>query len=478
MGSPTGLALDCRSCRLGSSNHSSTSISDEEDLTYVIHRLEDYVTALKDERRKIEAFQRELPYCMRLLDDVIVSCQEKLSVCKLSTTNGCPLVKSQSFANLNELRSSLHFSRTEADYPLRPFCMANEQTRNQNERCEADVAIDTKLLCIKERAFNNSPEPYFHSKNNSGGAFTPFSKHKQRLHSSDHVGQVKHFDSSPSGKDQHASSYSQLETSLSLPIRSKTKQDQRTKDSNKKENVSQNDINFGRKTRRCWSPELHRCFVNALEQLGGADVATPKQIRELMKIDGLTNDEVKSHLQKYRLHTRRLDPAQVSPSEASQVLVLRGIWVSPEYTVHTSADEGPLYEISHHQRSTYEKASGKEVPCKFTSIEHVNLQHIGSDGQKLESTHSGDSPDPHLQNAGQSASAVIKIGNTGREEGVSDEEGSYDLSCKSCRRGSQTCEASELEDAQSQDDSVSGLQSQCTSEDEENYGGITGFKKV
>ncbi|KAF7808915.1 transcription factor HHO3-like [Senna tora] len=36
--------------------------------------------------------------------------------------------------------------------------------------------------------------------------------------------------------------------------------------------------------------------------------ATPKQIRELMKVDGLTNDEVKSHLQKFRLHTRRPSP--------------------------------------------------------------------------------------------------------------------------------------------------------------------------
>jgi SHAQKYF class myb-like DNA-binding protein len=26
-------------------------------------------------------------------------------------------------------------------------------------------------------------------------------------------------------------------------------------------------------------------------------VATPKQIRDMMKVDGLTNDEVKSHLQ-------------------------------------------------------------------------------------------------------------------------------------------------------------------------------------
>lgn len=84
-----------------------------------------------------------------------------------------------------------------------------------------------------------------------------------------------------------------------------------------------------RKQRRCWSPELHRRFLHALQQLGGSHgeslicqiisfllqwnlfqiidvriliwnlfaVATPKQIRELMKVDGLTNDEVKSHLQ-------------------------------------------------------------------------------------------------------------------------------------------------------------------------------------
>ncbi|KAL0737541.1 hypothetical protein Bca4012_013751 [Brassica carinata] len=52
-----------------------------------------------------------------------------------------------------------------------------------------------------------------------------------------------------------------------------------------------------RKQRRCWSHELHRRFLNALKQLGGPHVATPKQIRELMKVDGLTNDEVKSHLQ-------------------------------------------------------------------------------------------------------------------------------------------------------------------------------------
>ncbi|CAA0840925.1 Homeodomain-like superfamily protein [Striga hermonthica] len=55
-----------------------------------------------------------------------------------------------------------------------------------------------------------------------------------------------------------------------------------------------------KKRRRCWSPELHRLFVYALQNLGGAEVATPKQIREHMKVEDLTNDEVKSHLQDSR----------------------------------------------------------------------------------------------------------------------------------------------------------------------------------
>lgn len=49
-----------------------------------------------------------------------------------------------------------------------------------------------------------------------------------------------------------------------------------------------------------WTPELHKKFVKAVEQLG-IDRAIPSKILELMKADGLTRHNVASHLQVSRL---------------------------------------------------------------------------------------------------------------------------------------------------------------------------------
>lgn len=60
-----------------------------------------------------------------------------------------------------------------------------------------------------------------------------------------------------------------------------------------------------KKPRVVWSPELHAQFVTAVNQLG-IDKAVPKRILDLMGVQGLTRENVASHLQKYRLYLKRL----------------------------------------------------------------------------------------------------------------------------------------------------------------------------
>ncbi|KAJ4970352.1 hypothetical protein NE237_003451 [Protea cynaroides] len=49
-----------------------------------------------------------------------------------------------------------------------------------------------------------------------------------------------------------------------------------------------------------WTPDLHLCFINAIESLGGNDRATPKLVLQLMNVKDLSIAHVKSHLQMYR----------------------------------------------------------------------------------------------------------------------------------------------------------------------------------
>ncbi|XP_045816741.1 two-component response regulator ARR12-like [Trifolium pratense] len=59
-----------------------------------------------------------------------------------------------------------------------------------------------------------------------------------------------------------------------------------------------------KKPRFIWDNDLHKQFVSVVSQLG-LDKAYPKKILDLMNVEGLTRENVASHLQKYRLSLKR-----------------------------------------------------------------------------------------------------------------------------------------------------------------------------
>ncbi|WOH15470.1 hypothetical protein DCAR_0935011 [Daucus carota subsp. sativus] len=274
-----------------------------------------YIECLEDERRKIQVFHRELPLCLDLVSQAIETCRKEMS------DSG----KSESFEQESKGRPVF-----EEFIPMKnaSFFSPEDEQRKFNDRGKNVVSDDdcnnensTKSDWLKSvQLWQHTPDQDQSNdkdlvrevsitrsrSNGSGGGFQPFNKDKR-------VG------------------------------------------SNAREPVTTPNVNStaasgsrgggSSKPRRNWSPELHRRFLVALEELGGAHVATPKQIMQKMKVDGLTNNEVKSHLQKYRLHERPSSSSSTQetqtqsavlppPQTAPQFVILGGLWVPPpEYAV-------------------------------------------------------------------------------------------------------------------------------------------------
>ncbi|CAL9046183.1 transcription factor MYBC1 [Musa acuminata AAA Group] len=66
-----------------------------------------------------------------------------------------------------------------------------------------------------------------------------------------------------------------------------------------------------KRPRLVWTPQLHKRFVDAVAHLGIKN-AVPKTIMQLMSVDGLTRENVASHLQKYRLYLKRMQGLSTS----------------------------------------------------------------------------------------------------------------------------------------------------------------------
>ncbi|CAA3022862.1 myb family transcription factor EFM-like [Olea europaea subsp. europaea] len=306
-----------------------------------LSKLDDYVNRLQDEMKKIDAFKRELPLCMLLITDALAIMKGELMQCKKSSTE--PIL--EEFIPLKKISNDLD---EKAEAPKDEIVSSRDKMNwmssvqlwnsdNLNSCPDIEFSNNKKALNrdnkrrVEEE--NNRPvnlmDDLFQSSNNRtvGSAFMPFKGYTD-------------FPVMTVRKEDRGELPGAPVLSLSTPGIKNGTDDMESRGLNSISSCSGSGSSSAanclsnsragqqRKQRRCWSPELHRRFVNALQQLGGAQVATPKQIRDLMQVDGLSNDEVKSHLQKYRLHTRKVPPT--TNISSNQPVVLGGQWISHE----------------------------------------------------------------------------------------------------------------------------------------------------
>ncbi|KAI3730561.1 hypothetical protein L1987_61732 [Smallanthus sonchifolius] len=213
-----------------------------------VQKCQDYIGALDEERKKILVFERELPLCLELVSQAIERCRQQMCMTMTESFDGQSDQYSDQTSSegpvLEEfipIKLSSPFTNEDIDDQQQ---QKQELTGSKDWLASAQLSIQAPDPIIEEECDNINP---FRKKKTTGSS------------SADKAGGGGVDGGDHDGGDKGRS--------------------------NKKE-------------RRCWSPELHRRFLHALQQLGGAHVATPKQIKEIMNVNGLTSDEIKSHLQK------------------------------------------------------------------------------------------------------------------------------------------------------------------------------------
>ncbi|KAL6626851.1 hypothetical protein ACP70R_030577 [Stipagrostis hirtigluma subsp. patula] len=303
-------------------------------------KLREFLSRLEEERLKIDAFKRELPLCMQLLNHAMEAYRQQLEAYQMGSQQGAP-------ARPLVLEEFIPLKSIGIDAADKPGNAASEKASwMESAQLWNGPAADAAAKGPQTpRESSEHPLPIDAldagaGVQRNGGAFLPFAKDKGAADGA----ALPELALAPAEKEVGVSA-AEVErkpyldsTNGVLGARRDVQNGVKPASAHSEGQAAPPPPQTHRKARRCWSPELHRRFVNALQILGGAQVATPKQIRELMKVDGLTNDEVKSHLQKYRLHTRRPMPAPPTPTTAApQLVVLGGIWVPPEYATQAAA---------------------------------------------------------------------------------------------------------------------------------------------
>nr|GMC59561.1 transcription factor HHO5-like [Ipomoea batatas] len=288
-------------------------VSATGDVSLKSSKLSCFLQALEEELRKIDAFRRELPLSMQIINLAIEKVKEEV----------------------------LQVKRKEKGPVMEEFLpLKGDSDESDKKNWMNSATLWNNPVEFKHRNSVEDDDVQFRSGEfkNEGGAFQPYKRIAAAV------------------KVEEAAEKAALPINV-LPVaceRGRVSIDLHLKSGGG--GGSRNGPPQGKKQRRCWSPELHQRFIDALDKLGGAQVATPKQIIDIMRVDGLTNDEVKSHLQKYRLHVRRL-PSHPPPPFSSAEQRSDALKVA-KMAAQSGSPEGPLHL----------SGSGKEISMTLTNI--------------------------------------------------------------------------------------------------------------
>ncbi|KAK8491301.1 hypothetical protein V6N13_127919 [Hibiscus sabdariffa] len=222
--------------------------------------LNDFIVQLEGEMNSISAFEHQLPQCMLLLMEALGTLKDEF----MNIKNGMG---------------------PESEGPLMEF-LAKKKKFYEGKKADMSAQHNQDCGFIGKGLMSSSPRHLWNSKQHK--AFEDFIQ-------ASYDQNPNPFEPSRFARVDGAT-HTNGEGGLNL------RADDQTLNSNPKPPAQP----AWKNNRLSWSPQLHAKFLEALRIIGGIQVATPKQIREVMQVEGLTNDQVKSHLQKYRLHCRRL----------------------------------------------------------------------------------------------------------------------------------------------------------------------------
>ncbi|KAG7592970.1 Myb domain [Arabidopsis thaliana x Arabidopsis arenosa] len=227
--------------------------SGDMDYTQKMKRCHEYVEALEEEQKKIQVFQRELPLCLELVTQAIESCRKELS----GSSEHVGGQSECSERTTSECGGGGGGAVFEEFIPIKWSSSSSDET-DKDEEAENNGGDKKKSDWLRSvQLWNQSPDPkpkedhVINKKMNvievkrNAGAFQPIQKEKPKA-----------ADSQPLKTITPTSTTTSSSTAETV--------------GGKSEFEDQKQSHLNRKQRRCWSPELHRRFLHALQQLGGS----------------------------------------------------------------------------------------------------------------------------------------------------------------------------------------------------------------